>query len=170
MIRVVFTKSNMFIGKLIQKIIKGLSHSMIQTPNSVWGGEWITESTFPMVIQHPAEQSRHNIFAEFECLFDAKKGFKRLRPEFGRLYDIPGLFGFGWVILLWRVFKIKTKNPFASSKALVCSEFITLWFQGCELPDVHKWQPEKSSPARLYRYCLKHPELFRAIKENDEQR
>ena len=42
----------------------------------------------------------------------------------GDKYDYLTLFGWGAVILLWRWFRIKAKNPLQSPTAMVCSEFV----------------------------------------------
>lgn len=53
--------------------------------------------------------------------------WKGVRKQIGWLnapYDFGGLFGMAWVMVAWRWFKMKVRNPLQSRKAWFCSEMV----------------------------------------------
>ena len=162
MVRIVFTASNTWIGRAIRWLTKGrVSHCFFQHPSVTWGGEWSTEATWPMVLQRPAERSRHNIVKEFECRFDIEDGFKANRQEIGKWYAFEGLAVFGLWLLIWRVFRHKIRHPFHSTKGDSCSELATKVFRSSkQLPDADKLDPDYTDPESLLKFCEQHSAQF----------
>jgi hypothetical protein len=166
MIRIVFTASDTRIGRLIRKLTKGrVSHCFLQHPSAVWGGEWSTEATWPMVLQRPAERSRHNIVKEFECRFDIVECCRANRKEVGKWYAFEGLAIFGLWLIIWRVFRHKIRHPFHSPKGDFCSELAVKVFRSSkQLPDIDKFDPDYTDPESLLKFCEQHSEFFPEIK------
>ena len=77
---------------------------------------------------------------EYRILPDVEVGFDHALSHLNEKYDYLTLFGWGAVILLWRWFRIKAKNPLESPTAMVCSEFV------CHLDMAHGGMPGKLIP------------------------
>ena len=165
MIRIVFTASDTLMGRLIRWVTNGrVSHVFFQHPSVTWGGEWATEATWPMVLQRPAEKSRHNIVKEFECRFDIEDCFKANRREIGRWYAFEGLAIFGLWLIIWRVFKQKIRHPFHSPKGDFCSELAAKVFRASKvLPDISTFDPDYTDPESVLKYCERNPMYFQVI-------
>lgn len=160
MYTVVTTASQGWFSRLIRKLTKGrVSHCMLQYPSIDWGGDWVVEAGARGVWPIPAESRRHNIFAEFTCLFDAKEAMQSLRKYIGEHYDYPGLAVFGIVIILWRIFKVRIRRPWADHNAQWCSELMWRFFQFAQLPETDV-KPESVDPEKVLRYMESHPLLF----------
>lgn len=166
MIKIVFTASNTWIGRLIRWFTRSkVSHVMLEYTSELWGGQWIAEATATGVRKVPARRARHDVVAEFECLFDADKAIKEIGKYVGLPYDYVGLIVFAWAVISWRYLKTKIRKPLNNTKGQFCSEFITHFFKAAQLVKTQKWDPELSKPGRLFNYCLKHEELFREVEE-----
>jgi len=165
MVRLVFTASNTRMGHLIRWLSKGrASHVFIQHPSTVWGGDWATEATWPMVLQRPAERSRHNIVKEFFCDFNAPFALQRIREEVGKWYSFDGLFALGLWLLIWRVFHRKAQHPFHSVRGNLCSELVTKMLRAAtEVPDALRLDPDYTTPEMLLVFCERHPAQFKEI-------
>jgi len=80
---------------------------------------------------------------------DVAGAVKRL----GERYDYVGLFGFV-PILVARWFGVRIRNPFASPRAVVCSELV---LRADKYNNVKEWRgmdPERTSPADLLEACV----------------
>jgi len=161
MIKIVFTASDTWIGRLIRCLTRGkVSHVMIQYPSDLWGGEWIAEATATGVRKIPADRARHHVMAEFQCSFDPGPALKKISAHVGSSYDYAGVFVLAWAIVSWRLFRRKVRRPLNNTKGQFCSEFVSRFFRAADLPGTERWNPERSSPQRLLQYCTKHPDLF----------
>jgi hypothetical protein len=164
MIRVVFTASNAWLSRLIRWLSGGrVSHCLIQHPSQVWGGDWVTEATWPMVLQRPAEKGRHHIHSEFICRFDAPPALQKIRREVGKWYAFEGFFLIGWWLLIKKIFKTRIRHPLHSTKGDICSELLVKFFQAAQLPDANKLDPDYTTPEKVLRYCENHPEQFQRL-------
>jgi hypothetical protein len=166
MIRVAFTASNTIVGKLIRLLTRGrVSHCIIQYPDELWGGEWVVEATLQGVRMIPAEKARHNIVAEFECLFDAAPALKKIRNEVGSPYDFQRFFVLGLALIGWRLLKLKIRKPMHSTNGNLCSEFVAKLIMVAGLDNSSCIDPESITPEELLKYCETHIEHFKQIKQ-----
>ena len=96
----------------------------------------------------------HHMVAEFRILadVDTQNAVKKL----GEKYNYVGLFGFLPVILAWRWFKKRLRNPFSSPHALVCSELVReLDPEGAVIPEWKERSLHETDPGWLYEWCQK---------------
>jgi len=165
MVRIVFTRSDTFMSKAIRWLTAGrVSHVLLQYPSEMWGGEWVAEATWPMVLMRPAEKARHGVYKEFECLFDVRTALNAIRGEIGQWYDFQGLAVLGVWLFVWRVFKKKLQHPLHSTSGNKCSELYAKMFKATtELPNTHRFEPEYTSPEDLLDYCEEWPKFFREL-------
>lgn len=166
-VRLVFTASETWMGHIIRWLSKGrVSHVFIQHPSTVWGGEWATEATWPMVLQRPAEHSRKHIIKEFECLFDVQSALHKIRSEVGKWYSFDGLFLLGFWLLVWRIFRRKLAHPLHSTRGNLCSELCVKMVQAAkDIPDTETLDPDYATPELLLKFCEAHTIQFREIKK-----
>jgi len=61
---------------------------------------------------------------EFEIKGDMAEPMAHAWTHIDDDYDYAGIFGFAWVIIFWRWFKRKVRNPVASPNTMWCSEFM----------------------------------------------
>jgi len=102
----------------------------------------------------PKELKGSTIVAEYQVLPSVEKGLRKAVRDVGDNYDYVGLLGYAVAIILWRLLKKKIKNPFASSTAMVCSEFVAhLDRTGTVLPEFKILHPETTHPEHLLRIC-----------------
>lgn len=76
----------------------------------------------------------------------------------GEGYDYLGLFGFAIVILAWRWLRLRLHNPFASPRAVVCSEFVARALSVPGISDV-----ETVSPQVLLEACATSSHFSRSL-------
>ena len=69
----------------------------------------------------------------------------------GEKYDVSGLLGTVWV-LVGRWFRLKWRNPFASSRGLFCSEAIALWLQAIGYENSDTLDPSATTPDDLMKF------------------
>ena len=164
-VRIIFTASPKLSSRIIRWFTRSpVSHVYVEYESELWGGRWAAEATKGGVRKVIAKKSRHDVHAEFRCKFDTKKGLRAVSEFLGEDYDYLGVAFYAIVVLLRRWFSAKIKNPMYSSKSQFCSEFITRFFQGSDLVETTFWDVEKSSPGRLYRYCIRDTEDFEFIE------
>jgi hypothetical protein len=165
MVRIVFTASQTWMGRVIRWLSKGrVSHVFLQHQSKVWGGDWATEATWPMVLQRPAERSRHNIVKEFFCEFGAPAALSQIRDEVGKWYSFDGLFALGFWLLFWRVFHRKLRHPFHSVRGNLCSELVVKMLRAAtDVPNTRDLDPDYTTPEMLLTFCEMHPAQFKEI-------
>lgn len=155
MITIVFTKSNSWISKVIRWFTRGKSsHVMIGT--RVHGIQMFLHSTAGGVqfTPRPKELKGCTVVAEYKVVPYVEPGLRKAISYVGDKYDYLGLFGYAWVIALWRLFKKKVRNPLASPRSMVCSEFVaSLDRTGKYLPEFAELDPEKTHPEHLRKIC-----------------
>jgi len=74
-------------------------------------------------------------------------GLDELVGHLGTGYDVPGLFGEGWRIIMREWFKRKVANPLASSKQMWCSEAVAFAIQKCSYPNMKPDDWQRCTPA-----------------------
>lgn len=131
----------------------------------MWGGRWVAESTKGGVRKIPGWKARKHVFAEFQCTFPARAGLIGISKYIGEEYDYTGAVILGTIFLLWRWFKVKVKHPLRSSKAQFCSELVCRFFQESQIQGTEEWDPEKSDPGTLYRFCLHRTDQFKQLEK-----
>ena len=132
MTTLVFTTSSSWISKAIRWFTRSkASHVMIGT--EILGQPMLLHCTSGGVQFTPRAQwmKSNVIVSEWRFKSPMDEGLRHAMEHLGESYDYLTLFGWGAVILLWRWLKIKARNPLASPKAMVCSEFV-----------VHMGEPE----------------------------
>lgn len=145
-----------WLTKLIMKIDKSsVSHSFMVYYDEDWKLEMviqIDEFGYRLI---PFE--RYKKGNEVKFLFDMsnpkygnfEEGMIRLSREFaGTKYDFKGFIGMG-LVLFWRAFKRRIKNPWASKGTLICSEGAALALQYGGCPGSDKLIPDSTSPQDL---------------------
>jgi hypothetical protein len=126
-VSLVFTTSNTLVSRIIRWFTNGrVSHAMILYDDPTWGGQWCAEATVGGVKMVPAEKAMKGVYAVYKCKFDALPALQAVREEIGDRYDYIGLLYFGWVILMWRLFKKKWKRPWRRAGEEYCSEFVAM--------------------------------------------
>ncbi len=68
------------------------------------------------------EQGNH-IFHEHAFKPNMSEALRHTYDHLGDQYDYAGIFGFAWMIICWRLFSRRIRNPLASASAMWCSEF-----------------------------------------------
>jgi hypothetical protein len=105
----------------------------------------------------PRERFLHGnrIVAEFETRQEVPSDLLKMAAgHLGEHYDYVALFGFIWPIMLWRWFQIKTDNPLASARGMVCSEFVArIDTDGLVIPEFKGLDPEDTTPEDLLKRC-----------------
>ena len=151
---IVLSTTNHFMSRLIRKISRStVSHASICI--EVEGVPFIVEATTGGVRLIPRKTwERHAVvIREYDYLF-SKDAIRFVLEEVHKKYDYLGLVGFVPVVLAWRWFRKKIKNPLSSSIAVVCSEFVARALNfGNKDFDL---DPENTTPSMLLRICEKH--------------
>jgi hypothetical protein len=73
----------------------------------------------------------------------------------GERYDYAALVGYAALILAWRWFRKKIKNPLASPRALVCSEFCLHLNHAQAIPEWNGLDPERTTAEDLRIQCAR---------------
>src|SRR5512136_2544156 len=83
-IRLVFTASKTFFGKLIRWLTKGkVSHVFLEYDSSLWGGRWVAEATVGRVRKVPSYKARHNVVFEYRAVKDVRVPCNSIAKYFG---------------------------------------------------------------------------------------
>jgi hypothetical protein len=102
------------------------------------------------------------VVGRFRSRRDLATGLRAAAALAGRRYDVKALFGFAWTILVWRWFRRRVRNPLASPRAYVCSEFAVHLREGGGIPEFEGLDPERTSPRVLWR-VLKDGTTFEGV-------
>lgn len=94
----------------------------------------------------------HILVAEFRPKIDLSHGLRDALTHIGAAYDYVGLFGYFWVLLGRRLGK-KLRNPLASERAMVCSEFVMHLDTGEKIPEWKDMDWEATTPEDLLKSC-----------------
>jgi hypothetical protein len=97
----------------------------------------------------------NKIVEEYVVKPDVGEGIAHAVRYIGARYDYVGLVGYAAVILAWRWFRKKIKNPTASPRALVCSEFVVQLNWKAALPEWNGLDPERTNAEDLRSRCEK---------------
>lgn len=164
-IRLVFTASKTFFGKLIRWLTKGkVSHVFLEYDSSLWGGRWVAEATLGGVRKVLSCKARHNIVYEYRVKQEPRVACRSIGKYFGNAYDYVGIFWFAWFIIAWQWLKLKVRKPLRSTKSQVCSELIARWVIAYGTPGTAEWDPEQVTPQMIADACfVNQPKFFEAV-------
>jgi len=156
MITLVFTtgKTWSLVSWLIKKFTKSES-SHVAIGLEIYGVPVLIHSTMGGVQISPRDKWMTNnyVVEEYEFVPNMSDGIKHACEHLGERYDYVGLLGYAIILIMWRWFRKKMKNPLASPIALVCSEFV------CHVDHeklIEEWMdldPERTTPQDLIERC-----------------
>lgn len=161
----VFTTSASWISRAIRFFDRSpASHVSVLFESAELGGTWVLEADLSGVRLRPeARWARgKRVVARFRARTDLSAGLRAAASLVGRRYDVTALFGFAWVILVGRWLGRRVRNPLASPRAYVCSEFVVHLRDGAAIPEFQGLDPERTSPRVLWR-VLKDGTTFEEI-------
>jgi len=102
----------------------------------------------------------HSLVAEYRCMTIPDGHVVGAVAHLGERYDYVGLFGYALVLAARHIGK-RVKNPFASPRAMVCSEFVlSLDRAGEFVPPWAFLDPEQTTPEDLLGICRGRIDLF----------
>lgn len=159
-----FTSSSDWSSKIIRFFTRSkTSHVMIGL--QLFGVEMLLHCTGGGVQFTPRRKwMRDNyMVGEFTCTVDLTYGLSHAVRHLGEKYDYLSLIGF-LPILFFRWLKIKVKNPLASPKAMVCSEFVLHVDPEGKVPEWSGMDPETTTAQDLLELC-EEGKSFEAILE-----
>jgi hypothetical protein len=105
----------------------------------------------------------NRIVAEFETRWEMPEDLLKVAVEhIGDKYDYVAFLGFLWPVMLWRWFHVKTQNPLASARGMVCSEFAArIDPDGLVISEFKGIDPENTKPEDLLEICMPERSLRR---------
>lgn len=168
-VRLVFTASRTWFGKLIRKLTKSqVSHVFVEFP--VWDRRMVGEATVGGTRMVLADKARHNVVAEYRCTFPARPGLIEIARKLGTAYDYTGLFVAAWFQVAWKWLKLRIRAPRWSSRAIKCSELVAIFLRACGVSDVKYLENEEMvSPEDVRLFCAAHAHLFERIHVLDKR-
>jgi hypothetical protein len=92
------------------------------------------------------------LVGEYTPVVDLTYGLKHAVGHLGEKYDYLSLIGF-LPVLFFRWLKVKIKNPLASPKAMVCSEFVLHVDPDRKILEWQKLDPETTTAEDLLQIC-----------------
>lgn len=102
----------------------------------------------------------HSVVAEYDCLTIPATHIVGSVACLGERYDYVGFFGYA-VVIAARHLGRRVKNPLASPRAMVCSEFVlSLDTRGEYVPPWSVLDPERTTPEDLLAICRARIDLF----------
>lgn len=168
-VRLVFTASQTWFGKLIRKLTKSqVSHVFVEFP--VWDRRMVGEATVGGTRMVLASKARHDVVAEYRCAFPARSGLMEIARQLGTVYDYAGLFVAAWWSIIKNWLKLKLRAPKWRTKGLKCSELVVRFLRSCDIGDVkYLEQEELATPEDVRLFCAAHAHLFERIHVLDKK-
>lgn len=152
-IRIGFSASRGLLGRFVRWFTRSpINHTWIAVRSM--GLELIIHSTVGgvQVDLRDKWEKRNRVVEEYRVIPDVTEGFHKAMSYLGDRYDYLGLLGFvPYYIGRW--FGRKVKNPWASTRAVVCSELIVRLRAGGKLPEWDSLDPESTAPSDLLEAC-----------------
>ena len=166
-----FSTTDVWLSKLIRGFTGAkYSHCWVRHGSEIWGGQWVTQADWPVVRTWPwalaSKPWSRKVF--YRPRFDIHPALAKVRPDFEERYDVLGLFGMFFVLVSFKWFKHRLKNPLASKREMFCSEFVGSILQAAQLPGTADWNTEAITPKEVEAYCAGHPELFDRFEQLPE--
>jgi len=151
MTTVMFGTSRGLLSRVIRWVTKSpASHALIGF--EVEGVPCVLHATVGGVqISLRAKWERNaKVVAEYRTI--VQPDIRHAVTHIGDHYDYVGLLGYVWV-LAWRALKKRVKNPLASSRSVVCSEFLLHLNHDDAFPEWSDLDPETTTPRDLMERC-----------------
>jgi len=116
----------------------------------------VVEATTGGVTNSPREAwaKTHILVTEYKFKSGVAVDLSEAVAKLGTAYDYVGLAGY-LVVLFGRRLGRKLKNPLASEKAMVCSEFVLCLDKDGSIPEWKGLDPEATTPEDLLVLCEK---------------
>jgi hypothetical protein len=105
----------------------------------------------------------------FECKFYPSPGLQEVKKYVGDGFDYSGLVFFGWAKLLWKLFRVKARRPWKTTRAQFCSEYVSRFLSLSEklsvIPKLNGLyeNPEKNYPEQLLKLLESNPTQFERV-------
>lgn len=152
-----FSTSDVWYSRVIRWVMRSkVSHVMIGTKRD--GADVFLHATLGGVQETlRSEWLRDNqIVCEYLFKPDVQEGIKHARTHLGENYDYVALVGWGWVNALRAWLKVRARNPFTSTTAMICSELVLHVDMACPndapgdtIPEWRGLDPEQATPQDL---------------------
>lgn len=148
MVSVGFSTTHMALSKAIRWITNApASHCFVLFDFD--GIPMVLEAAFEGVRLVPmASFEKRNIIVALIPVPYSEDDLKPLFNDLGDAYDFGGLLG-SFFVQAGRWFKRRWRNPWASRKAMFCSEAIAWWLQDLKYPGTENLEPDMISPKDL---------------------
>ena len=155
MITIAFTTKDSWVSRLIKWATRGsASHVLIGT--KVYGVDMFLHCSVGGVQMSTRDKwlKKNKLVHEYKVMPNVRSGLQHAFSHLNEKYDYLALLGYAWIILAWRLLKVKWKNPLASSKGMVCSEFVRhLDLNGDRITEWKDLDPERTHPKHLMDIC-----------------
>jgi len=117
-----FSKGGNVLSRLICWVTRSdISHAAVVYRDTLWGGWWVAEANAHGVHTRPMDKRTWRYL--FEPRYDIVPDLQGAKRYIDDHYDFLGLIMFGWVMLCWRLLRLRVKFPLRSPSGQVCSEF-----------------------------------------------
>jgi hypothetical protein len=104
----------------------------------------------------------NKLVAEYEFKPELSDGVRHAFMHLGEKYDYVSLLGFV-PVLFFRWLRVKIKNPLASAKSMVCSEFVVHVDHEHKIPEWAGLDPETTSPEDLLLLCRRQQSFTKVV-------
>jgi hypothetical protein len=95
----------------------------------------------------------NQLVAEYAFRRPSDASLRHALKHLGEKYDYLALIGFAVAIAAWRLLKVWMRNPFASPRAMVCSEFVLHLDHAGRIPEWRGLDPERTHAQDLLTHC-----------------
>lgn len=145
------TSTTNILSRVIRWFTKSrVSHAFLVYYDQDWSRDMVLEATLGGFKVVPFDKFRQSttVVAVFEPKHSVEAGLKEAVEWLGTDYDYTGLFGMIFVVM-GRWFRLKWRNPWASSKAMFCSEAVARVLRGAGYPNTETMVIEETTPEDL---------------------
>jgi hypothetical protein len=157
-IKIVFEHDKGFVERVIRWLTRSdVNHIAVVYDSTDWECPWVAEAAVKGVRTVP-ERSRRWKYS-FNVKYDAIRDVQGAQQFIGQSYDFTGFFIFGWILLWWRLLKVRIRRPLHPTKGQFCSEFVAQVL----LPKVYFEDPQWVTPQDILEVCRNHKELFEEV-------
>lgn len=150
--------------KLISRLIRWVTGSRVSHAaiGVVWEGvPVILEATQGGVVLTPRDRwlEHHIVVAEYGFKAGVLVDLPEAIQSVGRSYDYTGLVGY-LVVLIGRRLGRRLRNPFATERGLVCSEFVLCLDKDGSISTWSGLDAEATTPEDLLKLCVEGKEFY----------
>ena len=155
--RIGFSTTKAWVSRLIRFFTgAAVSHAWLLYFDVEFGREMVLEATLEGVRIVPLDVfQKQNVVVKIALpRKDLAAGLLKAGELLGERYDFFGLFGMLWV-LIGHWLKRKWHNPWNTSQAMFCSEFVAQVLKWSDYPGTDYWDVSAISPEDLYTCIIK---------------